>query len=344
MKILHINLAKGFRGGERQTELLIRSLSKYKGITQYLSCRKDSPLRKNLEDIEQLTYINSDNQLLGHLQCPKVDILHAHDAKAVHWAYLHRLITNTPYIITRRVDQVIKNKWFNKKTYSSAASVVAISRLIKTLISQRQWNTNIQLIPSVMSGFSSNKDITAEFKAEFKGKLLIGNAGALVDKHKGQRLIIETARKLQDSHPHFQFIIFGRGEDEAILKEESLDLANITWAGFKDNIADYIAALDIFVFPSRNEGLGSTLLDVMNAEVPIIAANIGGIPDIVIHKKTGLLFEANNAKALEESLLELISTPDKQKEYILNAKNQLEKYSPTMMANSYLELYKQLIY
>ncbi|WP_438467356.1 glycosyltransferase family 4 protein [Marinomonas sp. PE14-40] len=344
MKILHINLAKGFRGGERQTEILIKTLANKPDIKQSLACRKDSPLRHHLAKVINLDFVDADNQILGHFSATKFDIMHAHDAKAVHWAYLHKLLTNTPYIITRRVDQDIKKKWFNKKSYSNAASIVAISSLIKTLIQQRKWNTNIQLIPSVMADFKVNKSITNSFKSEFNGKILIGNAGALVDKHKGQRLLIETARNLKKSHPHFQFIIFGRGEDEAILKKESHELDNITWAGFKENIADHIAALDIFAFPSRNEGLGSTLLDVMNAGVPIIAADVGGIPDIVIHKKTGLLFEVNNAKALEESLLELIKTPEKQKEYILNAKSQLKKYSPNAMTNSYLKLYKQFIF
>ena len=343
MKVLHINLAKGFRGGERQTEILIRTLSNNSNIEQFLACRKDSPLKEHLASIKNLSFIDANNQILGHFSTPKIDIMHAHDAKAVHWAWLHNMLKKTPYIITRRVDHPIKNKWFNKQTYSKAASVIAISSLIKQLIMQRSWNSNIKLIPSVMADFQINTKISADFKAHFKDKTLIGNAGALVDKHKGQRLIIETARSLKDSHPSLHFVIFGRGEDESILKEESKDLKNITWAGFKENIADYISALDIFAFPSRNEGLGSTLLDVMNADIPIVAANVGGIPDIVIHEKTGLLFEVNNAKALETSLLRLIESPLLQKQYIENAKKQLDRYSPNAMADSYTELYKQLI-
>jgi len=340
---MHINLAKGFRGGERQTEILIRTLAKNKKLKQLLVCRGDSPLKEHLKSINNLSFINANHQLAGHFNGEKVDIMHAHDAKAVHWAWFHNQLSKTPYIITRRVDHPIKDKWFNKQTYSKAASAIAISSLIKQLIEQRQWNNNIQLIPSVMADFSTNKNITADFKAEFKGKLLIGNAGALVDKHKGQRLLIETARNLKDSHPHFHFIIFGRGEDELVLKEESKDLNNITWAGFKENIADYLAALDIFAFPSRNEGLGSTLLDVMNTGVPIVAANVGGIPDIVIHEKTGLLFEADNAKALESSLLRLIDSPTEQETYINKAKAQLDRYSPKAMADSYTDLYSKLI-
>lgn len=339
---MHINLAKGFRGGERQTEILIRTLSYNETLKQFLVCRKDSPLKEHLKSIKNLTFIDANNQVSGHFTGLKIDIMHAHDAKAVHWAWFHKILTKTPYIITRRVDHPVKNKWFNQKTYSNAASVIAISTLIKKLIEDRNWNSNTRLIPSVMADFNVNNNVSIKFKAAFENKTLIGNAGALVDKHKGQRLLIETARNLKDSHPNLQFIIFGRGEDEAILKEESKDLENITWAGFKENIADHLAALDIFAFPSRNEGLGSTLLDVMNLGIPIVAANVGGIPDIVLHEKTGLLFEVNNAKALETSLLRLINSAELQESCVKNAKNQLEKYSPKAMADSYLELYKNL--
>lgn len=340
---MHINLAKGFRGGERQTEILIRTLSYNEKLKQFLVCRKDSPLKEHLKSIQNLTFIDANNQVSGHFTGLKIDIMHAHDAKAVHWAWLHKRLTNAPYIITRRVDHPIKDKWFNQKTYSNAAAVVAISTLIKTLIEDKNWNNKTQLIPSVMADFNVDSAVSRKFKLAFENKILIGNAGALVDKHKGQRLLIETARNLKESHPNMHFIIFGRGEDEAVLKDESKDLENITWAGFKDNIADYLAALDIFAFPSRNEGLGSTLLDVMNLGIPIVAADVGGIPDIVIHEKTGLLFEVNNANALEASLLRLIDSDKLQQNYVKNAKEQLERYSPKAMANSYLKLYKSLI-
>jgi len=342
INVLHINLAKGFRGGERQTEILIKTLTKKSNIKQFLACRKDSPLRQHLASVNNLTFIDADNQLSGHFSTPSIDIMHAHDAKAVHWAWLHNIFTKTPYIITRRVDYPVKDKWFNKQTYSKSASAVAISSLIKNLLDDKSWHLNTQLIPSVMADFKIDNNVSRKFKAQFENKTLIGNAGALVDKHKGQRLLIETARNLKSSHPHLHFVFFGRGEDEAILIDESKDLENITWAGFKENIADYIAALDVFAFPSRNEGLGSTLLDVMNADVPIIAANVGGIPDIVIHEKTGLLFEVNNTKALESALLRLIDSPALQEKFVINAKNQLDRYSPDAMANSYTELYQSL--
>ena len=96
LHIMHVNLAKGFRGGERRTELLIQSLAA-QGFKQSLVSRSDSPLRHRLHNTERLTFIKANHQLMGHWQA-EADIVHAHEAKAVHWAWLHHRLKGTPYI------------------------------------------------------------------------------------------------------------------------------------------------------------------------------------------------------------------------------------------------------
>lgn len=70
------------------------------------------------------------------------------------------------------------------------------------------------------------------------------------------------------------------------------------WLGFKQKSGRSLCRWISFVFPSRNEGLGSTLLDVMDSGVPIIASDVDGIPDIVKHEQTGPFIPVNNANAL----------------------------------------------
>ncbi|MFP3367492.1 glycosyltransferase, partial [Pseudoalteromonas sp. SIMBA_148] len=62
-------------------------------------------------------------------------------------------------------------------------------------------------------------------------RIVIGHVGALVDRHKGQRVLIEAARRLRDSHPQLLFVCLGAGEDEAAFKAESADLDNLVWEG-----------------------------------------------------------------------------------------------------------------
>lgn len=341
LTVLHVNLAKGFRGGERQTELLIRALSKHFNTKQLLACREDSPLRDRLADIDNLSFVTANHQLSGHYTTPKVDIIHAHEAKAVHWAYVHKLLKNTPYLITRRVDTAVKDKWLNQKTYQSASALVGISTLIANQIRDKQWGEVYQ-IPSTLAHLETNQKEGELFRNAFQGKTIVGHVGALVDKHKGQKVLIEAAALLEKSHPDLQIIFFGDGADKEELESLSKGMKNITWMGFKPKIGDYLPYFDLFAFPSRNEGLGSTLLDVMDANVPIIASNVGGIPDIVIDNETGILVPPNDSLALKDAIVRLSSDKTLQAKLVEGAKKQLENYTPQKMAESYTSLYQKI--
>ena len=183
--IMHVNLAKGFRGGERQTELLIKELATH-GLKQYLVCRDNSPLREHLKAVSNLEFITANHQLMGHFAVHQnIDMIHAHEAKAVHWAWIENRLRGTPYILTRRVPQQIKQNLFNKLCYKHASQTVAISSPIASYLAGLQL-APVTTIPSALAHLPHNPDISKEIKKQYPGKFLIGHAGALVDKHKGQ--------------------------------------------------------------------------------------------------------------------------------------------------------------
>lgn len=339
MHIIHVNLARGFRGGERQTVLLIQALAERSDVTrQTLVCQPSSPMRAELSVIPSVVFINARHQLEGHWGAGRADIVHAHEAKAVHWAWLHNVLFHAPYIITRRVDTPIKRKWSNKVFYRNASYCVAISNAIAEELKKFTTST-IHIIPSAHSGSIKDPQTAVEFKNKYANRIMIGHVGALVDRHKGQRILIEVAKRMKDKCPECLFIFFGKGDDEEILKKESENFENIVWAGFKENVNDYLPGLDIFVFPSRNEGLGSVLLDVMNAGVPIIASKVGGIPDIIKHGETGFLVSVNSCDEIEKWILELKINDSLRNSVINRAKSSLDLYSKDIMASKYVSIY-----
>jgi glycosyltransferase involved in cell wall biosynthesis len=341
LHIIHANLAKGFRGGERQTTLLIQALAKRADIArQTLVCRPDSPLRAELGDTPNVTFVAARHQLAGHRRAGHATLVHAHDAKAVHWAWLQRQLFKTPYLITRRVDTPIKRKRSNLAFYQGAYRCVALSKIIAQEVQPLSPHPVVQ-IPSAFTPLTPDPSVARAFRARYPQRFLVGHAGALVDRHKGQRVLLDAARRLQHSQPDMLFVFFGRGEDEAALKQESATLDNVVWAGFKPNIGNYLPALDVFAFPSRNEGLGSVLLDAMRAGVPVVASRTGGIPDIVHHRETGLLFPPGDADALAQRLIEL-RAPTLRNTLAEQASQRLADYSPEAMASAYLALYSPL--
>lgn len=339
--VCHVNLARGFRGGERQTQLLIEQLAE-RGLEQTLVCRDDSPLRQALAGVQALTMVRANRMWQGHRQTPPAELVHAHEARAVHWAWWHARATGTPYLLTRRVPQPVRNKAFNRLTYRGAAQAVAISSPIEAHLDARGW-CPVSRIPSALAGFSSRETAVETLRRRFAGYRVVGHIGALVDRHKGQRLIIEAARRLRKRHPELLFVLLGEGKDAEQFKAESADLDNLIWEGFQAHPGDYLAVMDLFIFPSRHEGLGSTLLDVMYAGVPVIASRVDGIPDIVDDDRSGVLIAPNDAGALTEAIAALSADPARADRLADTARQQLAGYTPEAMAQAYLALYRRLL-
>ncbi len=348
LTICHVNLARGFRGGERQTELLIKNLSLL-NVSQYLILRNASPLQERLEGTDNLKIIAAkkfcDPRFSGHLAIGnRVFLVHAHEARAAQWALIHFLTYKVPFIITRRVPEPVRNNFFNRALYNKAAAVAAISSAIADTL-KKQFDRDIFLIPSSCSNLSVNKDSLRKLHHQFADDFVVGHIGALVDRHKGQSVIIKAASFLKKQIPNLKLVFVGSGSDELMLKEQAkaLNLEQITlFTGFVDNVADYINSFDVFVYPSNYEGLGSVILDVMEQGVPVVATNVDGIPDIVKHNHNGILIEKQDDKALANAVLKIRDDKVFRQQIISGAVKTAADHSPRIMASSYKNLYERL--
>ena len=80
----------------------------------------------------------------------------------------------------------------------------------------------------------------------------------------------------------------------------------VLFTGFQSDVPSATAALDIAVLPSLFEGMGRAVLEAMAAGKPVIASNVGGIPELVHHRENGLLVQPGNCESLKEALVELL--------------------------------------
>jgi glycosyltransferase involved in cell wall biosynthesis len=345
MHILHINLATGFRGGERQTALLIDGLANaYPKLQQSLIVKCGSPLPAALTSINRVNIIRVKQPTIAYIFGLKkeFDIVHAHEAKACHFAYLLSVWTNTPYIITRRMDRAPKTNWFTQKVYQHASHIVSLSSAIDKIINNYLSGLNTSIIPSMAANLPTNALSITKIRESHPQKTLIGHVGALVERHKGQQYIIEAAHHLETTHPHLHFLLIGEGQDEATLKQQAKGLTNLEFVGFKPNVGDYLRALDIFIFPSLQEGLGSTLLDAMDAQLPIIASNAGGIPDLIKHEVNGLLIEPQNTQAIIDNLLRLTQDLELAGKLAKAGKKKSTEYTPDIISKRYMNIYQSI--
>jgi glycosyltransferase involved in cell wall biosynthesis len=324
MRIAHINLAKGYRGGERQAELLIRSLASL-DLEQLLIARASCPLAERLADagIE----IHHCSGLLSAFRATRgVDVVHSHEGRGVYAAWLRKEISGTPYIITRRVRASF--------VASVAADVARIVQAFDERITSR-------VIHSSSSGLPVDPEAARSIRDRFPGKWIIGNVGALDNAQKGQEYIIEVARRMKDAHPEFQFLLVGGGDDEVMLRGLAGDLQNISFEGWSDRVGDYLAAFDLFILPSNKEGIGGILLDAMDRALPIIASRVGGLPEIVKDGENGILIEPRSPDQLQEAILRLYDDPDLRRAMGARGREFSRDFTAEAMAARYLDLYKQ---
>ncbi len=106
LKIAHVNVARGYRGGERQTELLIRALRGV-DVEQVLVARRGAPLASRLADAAEVRPVSGSTFSVASATAD-VELVHVHEGRSVYGAYLRWLLSRTPYVITRRVNNPIR--------------------------------------------------------------------------------------------------------------------------------------------------------------------------------------------------------------------------------------------
>jgi len=173
---------------------------------------------------------------------------------------------------------------------------------------------------------------------------VVGTAGRLTPV-KGHRYLIEAARRIVDIGPDTNFVFLGDGE----LLEELKNLAtrlgvekNVTFLGWRPDVAEVMSIFDVFVLPSLNEGMGRVLVEAMALGKPVIASDVGGISDLVIHGRNGLLVPVADFDALADEIESLMTNSEKREKMGYEGKKMAVSYSADSMVRKIDRLYREL--
>jgi glycosyltransferase involved in cell wall biosynthesis len=143
--------------------------------------------------------------------------------------------------------------------------------------------------------------------------ILLGGVGRL-ERVKGFTYFLEAAQKVAKAVPEARFILVGEGALRKSLEDQAAPLGDrIKFLGLREDVPDLMAATDILVAPSLNEGMGRVLLEAGAAGTPAVASDVGGIPDIIDDGETGILVQTRDADSLARALIELSRAPERRK-------------------------------
>lgn len=168
----------------------------------------------------------------------------------------------------------------------------------------------------VLNGVPTDRHGTARHEARTRlgvpaGVPLLGCVGRLVAL-KNHRLVIDSLPTLLAAHPDLHLAILGEGPLESGLRARiaALGLAQrVHLAGARSDVPDLLPAFDVFVLPSRTEGLSIALLEACAAGLAVVATDVGGNGEIVRDRTTGRLVPSDDAEALQVALDALLRDP-----------------------------------
>lgn len=341
-QLTHINVARGFRGGERQTELLVRALAE-RGLSQRVVVRRDQPLQERLSGLKDVQVVPLNKPFAAHLNAFRGGFLHAHDGRAAHVAHWAHIMLKAPYVITRRVDNRPSANWSTRHMYRQANGIAVLSGAIEQVMHDYDPTLATTRIPSASTTQQPDKTQVAHLKEQWNGKFVVGQIGALNDSHKGQSDLIKAARSLLAEDDNWLFVFVGGGKDEVALREAASDIRDhVIFTRHVDNVADYLAAFNVMAYPSIHEGLGSALLDAMATGLPVVASDVDGIPDIVTHEQQGLLTPPRNPDALADALRRIRSESGLAAHLASAGQSKAHGFTPDVMAERYMTWYRAM--
>ncbi|MBN2585522.1 glycosyltransferase family 4 protein [Patescibacteria group bacterium] len=178
-----------------------------------------------------------------------------------------------------------------------------------------------------------------------KQDIIIGTIGSL-NIQKDTATLIKAMEKILKKLPKARLVLVGSGplqkKLEQLAKKLKID-KQVVFTGSLANVAGILQLFTIFVLPSKSEAFGISILEAMRAGVPVIATKVGGIPEVVVNNKNGLLVDPGNPKQLSATIMKLLNDKKLQNKLIAGGRETVRDFSVNRMVQTTSKLYKELM-
>ena len=175
---------------------------------------------------------------------------------------------------------------------------------------------------------------------------MIGFVGWLLP-IKGPMHLLKALAKVWIEHPEVTLVFVGKGDLDVDLRAVALELKaedRVKFIGWRDDIEEIMQIFDLLVLPSLNEGMGRVVVEAMAAAKPVVASNVGGIPDLVDHGQTGFLVPPADEDALAEAIAKLVQDPERARKMGSMGRLQSHRFSLAAMIEKLDAIYEDLIF
>ncbi|SHK65943.1 glycosyltransferase family 4 protein [Paramaledivibacter caminithermalis] len=360
MKVGFVLNGKTFGGTEQHIINLTKGLYEL-GIECCVVTEQRELIKKLYEADIHVETLHFDNIMKACIGLRRIlnrnfDVIHAHRVDSFAFTYFALQDTKVPLLCTIHSlfsPELLcsRERLYNSKAYSiwtndllrKADKVIAISDSVKkTLLDSGINEKNVSVI---YNGVKSQDYVC--FRNKASQRFTIGFVGRL-HYEKGPDILLKAAKILSVKYgDQYRIVFVGDGP----MKQELINMAReykieevCSFKGFIDKPLDEMKEFDTLVLPSREEGMGLSILEAMSLKIPVIASMVGGVVEVINNGITGLLIEKENPFQLAQSIELLAKTPDLvsdicEKSYKLCKR----KFSIKNFAKKHIQMYQSLL-
>jgi glycosyltransferase involved in cell wall biosynthesis len=358
MKIAHVDAETGFSGGEVQLFLLIDGLARL-GYEGAVFCppgsRSEGEARRRGIPVHTIPMAN-DLDLraiaglrLGLSRC-RPDLVHLHTGRATWLGGLAAWMLSLPAITTRRMDKPIGHGWRQRVTYGPlVARAVAVSCAVReALFAGGVAPGKVVLIHDAVDAregecASATGDLRTALGASADAVVLL--AIASLHRRKGLDVLLDALARTKSRR--IVLWIAGDGPERGSLEAQATRLGlseQVRFLGFRQDVPSLLDACDAVVLPSRQEGLGVAALEGMAAGRPVVASRVGGLEEVVVDGRTGILVPREDPERLAMAIDRLADDPGlRQRLGGAGPARISEGFLASQMVSAYDELYRSVV-
>nr|WP_246551395.1 glycosyltransferase [Geobacter hydrogenophilus] len=282
-------------------------------------------------------------------------IVHSHNYKSNYYARRAAALTGARWIVTnhgRRAGfKLLVYALLDALLVRKANRVVAVSPRIADQLAA--LGISRRVLSVIDNGVDFNRFENLPDKIDAGRSLgvsedsyVIGTVGALTEE-KGHCYLLQAVTSVRKSMPNAVCVLVGDGPErtrlEQMAREQGIAEA-VVFAGKRDDVPSILPRFDLFVLPSLSEGLPMALLEAQAAKAPVIATNVGAIPSVIQNGITGRIVPSGDAPVLAEAIICSHDEADNTRHMALKGYERVkEHYSAEIMAQRYLEIYREMI-
>jgi len=360
-------------GSERQAVQLSRLLHDDGSFRVFVACLDaEGSLRQEVEQlgIDEIpefklksfydaNFLRQINLCAKFIKQNEISLVHTHDFYTNIFGMFAATLGRVPVRIASKRETLSKTKnqlLIERQAFRCTDKILANAEAVKRFLIER--GVSAEKIVTIYNGLDlarltlapnlKREEILRELGLpiadEIKFVTIVANLRSDVKNHP---MFLQAARKVKEGFGNVAFVLAGEGELTESLKSLAKDLGiekDTYFIGRCAQVAELLRVSDVCVLSSKSEGFSNSILEYMSASKPVVATDVGGASEAIVHNQTGFLVEADDDEAMANRLLELLQNPELAEKLGNRGRERVEKnFSLAAQLEKTSELYEKLL-